>query len=37
MSDWSPPEKVTLDEVKINVEDIEPILRGFESPRLKME
>ena len=37
MSDWSPPEKVTLDEVKINVEDIEPNHRGFESPQLKKE
>jgi hypothetical protein len=35
--DWSPPEKVTLKEVKINVEDIEPILRGFESPLLNQE
>jgi len=36
-TDWSPPEKVTLREVKINVEDIEPILRGLESPLLKVE
>jgi len=36
-TDWSPPEKVTLNEVKINVEDIEPILRGLESPLLKVE
>ncbi len=35
--DWSPPENVTLKEVKIDVEDIEPILRGFESPLLKIE
>ena len=36
-NDWSPPEKVTLSEVKINVEDIEPILRGFEAPQLKID
>lgn len=36
-TDWSPPEKVTLNEVKINVEDIEPILRGLESPLLKVQ
>lgn len=36
-TDWSPPEKVTLREVKINVEDIEPILRGLESPLLKVQ
>jgi len=36
-TDWSPPEKVTLREVKINVEDIEPILQGLESPLLKVQ
>jgi hypothetical protein len=36
-TDWSPPENVTLKEVKINVEDIEPILRGLESPLLKVD
>jgi hypothetical protein len=33
-SKWAPPEEVTLKEVKINVEDLEPILRGLESPLL---
>jgi len=36
-SKWSPPENVTLKEVKINVEDIEPILRGLESPLLQKD
>jgi len=36
-SDWSPPENVTLKEVKINVEDIEPMLQGLTSPLLKVQ
>ena len=36
-SKWSPPENVTLNKVEINVEDLEPILRGLESPLLQKE
>lgn len=36
-SRWAPPEEMTLNEVKINVEDLEPILRGLESPLLSKE
>lgn len=37
VSKWAPPEEVTLKEVRINVEDLEPILRGFESPLLSKD